>query len=41
MHYSTDVEDIKSAIEQHGHTGINVYNIKQQTNIPLSLSLLT
>ena len=29
-YYSTDVEDIKSAIEQHGHTVINVYNIKQQ-----------
>jgi hypothetical protein len=38
MHYCTDVENIKSAIEHHGHTVINVYNIKQQrTNIPLSL----
>jgi len=38
MHYSTDEEDIKSAIEHHGHTVINVYNIKQErTNIPLSL----
>jgi hypothetical protein len=34
MHYSTDVEDIKSATELHGHTVTNVYNIKQQrTNI--------
>jgi hypothetical protein len=30
MHYSTDLEDIKSAIEHHKHTVINVYNIKQQ-----------
>ena len=38
MHYSTDVEDIKSATERHGHTVTNVYIIKQtQTNIPLSL----
>jgi hypothetical protein len=38
MHYSTDVEDIKSAIEHHGHTVIDVDNIRQQwTNIPLSL----
>jgi len=38
MHNSTDVEDIKSAIEHHGHTVINVYNIRQQrTNILLSL----
>jgi len=38
MHYSTDVEDIKSAIEHHGHTVINEYDIKQQpTNIPVSL----
>ena len=37
-YYSTDVEDIKSAIEHHGHTVINIDNIKQQwTNIPLSL----
>ena len=45
MHYSTDAEDssgvcttpqmkTKSAIEHHGHTVINIYNIKQQrTNI--------
>jgi hypothetical protein len=38
MHYSTDVEDIKSAIEQHGHSVTNIFNIKQQrSNIPLSL----
>jgi hypothetical protein len=38
MHYSTDVEDIMTAIEHHGNTITNVYNIKQQrTNIPLSL----
>jgi len=38
MHYFTDEEDIKTAIEHHGHTVINVHNIKQQrTNIPLSL----
>jgi len=38
MHYSTDVEGIKSAIQHHGNTVINVYNIKQQRiNMPLSL----
>ena len=38
MHYSTDEEDIKTAIEHDGHTVIKVHNIKQQrTNIPLSL----
>jgi len=37
MHYSTDEEDKNTAIEHHGHTVINVHNIKQQrTNIPLS-----
>jgi hypothetical protein len=38
MHHSTDVADIKTAIEQHGHTDLNIHNIKQQrTNIPLPL----
>jgi hypothetical protein len=38
MHYSTDVADIKSAIEHYGHRVRNVYNMKQQrTNIPLPL----
>jgi len=38
MHYSTDEEDIKTAIEHQGHTVINVHNITQQrTIIPPSL----
>jgi hypothetical protein len=38
MHYSTNTEDIKSAIEQLGHTVLNIHNIQQQrTNTPLSL----
>jgi len=38
MHYSTDISEIKSAIEEHGHAVMNVFNVKQnRTNIPLSL----
>jgi len=38
MNNFTDVEDIKSAIEHHGHAVINVYNIrKQRTSMTLSL----
>ena len=35
MHYSTDVEDIKLAIEQHGHTVTNVYIKQTWTYIPV------
>jgi len=38
MHYSTNISKIKSAIEEHGHAVMNVYNVKQnRTDIPLSL----
>jgi hypothetical protein len=38
MHHSTNTEDIRSAIEQLGHTVLNIHNIQQQrTNTPLSL----
>jgi len=38
MHYSTDTSEIKTAIEQFGHTVVNVFNVKQtRTNVPLSL----
>jgi hypothetical protein len=41
MHYSTNTEDIKSAIEQLRHTVLNIHNIQQQrTNTPLSLFLI-
>ena len=38
LHYSTDIQDIKSEIESLGHTVMNIYNIKQiRTNSPLPL----
>jgi translation initiation factor 2 alpha subunit (eIF-2alpha) len=38
MHYSTDISEIKSAIEEFDHMVVNVFNVKQnRTNIPLSL----
>jgi len=38
LHYSTDIQDIKSEIESLGHTVMNIYNIKQsRTNTPLPL----
>jgi hypothetical protein len=36
LHYSTDIQDIKSEIESHGHSVMNIYNIKHSgTNTPL------
>jgi hypothetical protein len=36
--YMLNMEDIKSAIEQLGHTVLNIHNIQQRrTNTPLSL----
>ena len=38
LHYSTDTQDIKAEIESHGHTVVNIFNIKQiRTNSPLPL----
>jgi hypothetical protein len=38
LHYSTDIQVIKAEIESHGHTVVNIYNIKQnRTNTPLPL----
>ena len=38
MHYSTDISDIKTELENSGHTLVNIFNIKQnRTNITLSL----
>jgi hypothetical protein len=38
LHYSTNIQDMKSEIESLGHTVMNIFNIKQsRTNTPLSL----
>ena len=38
LHYSTNTQDIKTEIENLGHTVVNIFNIKQsRTNIPLPL----
>jgi hypothetical protein len=38
LHYSTDTQDIRAAIESHGHIVVNVFNIRQaRSNTPLPL----
>lgn len=38
MHYSVDTGDLKKEIEEHGHTVVNIHNIrKRDTKEPLSL----
>ena len=37
-HYSTDIRNFRTELENFGHTVVNISNIKQnRTNIPLSL----
>lgn len=37
MHFSTDLKDIKEAIESHGHAVRNVSNLKSRSKDPLSI----
>ena len=38
LHYSTDIEDLRAAIECHGHIVANIFNIKQaRSHTPLPL----
>jgi hypothetical protein len=40
MHYSTDISEIKSAIEKFGHAVVNVFNVKNPDQLPAVIILL-
>lgn len=42
VHHSTDIQELKQAIEERGHSVINVWNLKnRRTKMPLSVSCRT